>query len=90
MTSIEDRTQELRQDPKYAGWKDWAVTAKATCDVEGHARIVDGACVRCRTYLPTETPRNIGVVDHLEPEGQGCPHWTLDQGCPLHGETCSA
>jgi hypothetical protein len=19
----------------------------------------------------------------------GCPHYTVDQGCPLHGETCS-
>lgn len=33
-------------------------------------------------------PGLIRVADRVVVETR-CPHWTLDQGCPLHGEGCA-
>ena len=54
-----------------------------------------GICFRCETLVKRgkraaqqPAPRHRQRQSVLPVRGQ-CRHWTRDQGCPLHGETCA-
>ncbi len=66
----------------------WAIKAEAACASEGHPDYVDGRCIRCRSYQP----ESADILESVEAEAKAqvqCPHYTVLQGCPLHGETCA-
>lgn len=87
-TRIEQRIADLREHPIIGRWQDWAIKAKATCDVTGHTeRNVFGKCNRCDA--PLDAPRDPAPRERHEVAATGCAHYTDDQGCPLHGETCA-
>ena len=67
----------------------WYTMAKALCAEEGHPHYVDGRCVRCRAYDPRALaePKLRPIVTGVKPVR--CLHYTRDQGCPMHGETCA-
>jgi hypothetical protein len=85
--SIEERVTELRAHPVFRLWTDDAIAAQAECDVNGHDVFIDGKCLRCRADKPVAVRNFPGEIDYLmAPERRCCPHWTRDQGCPLHGD----
>ena len=89
---ISETMDELRTHPGFGQWADWALRAKAICLVTESHDFIDGKCQRCSAPDPNWLqPRSIGAVawvgDRSEPAG--CPAWTQEQGCPLHGESCT-
>ena len=86
---VEARIIAQRDRPVYERLQRWAIEADVECSVEGHPAYIDGRCVRCRAYEPQGHPEDVGLQEHQVTIDQGhCYHYTSDQGCPLHGETC--
>lgn len=53
---------------------------------------VDGRCLYCREYvdLPETLDESDTMLDESDTDDSvPCPYYTVDQGCPLHGEYCS-
>ena len=65
------------------------ITARLTCERDGHAARDMGRCVRCSDYLIEQPIADPGQVEARASEPEGCPRYSASNGCPLHGETCA-
>lgn len=64
------------------------VPAEHEAEVEAAVRRVIETGV-AETVEIAERPRGSGPAPVIDPAIAGCTLWTLEQGCPLHGETCN-
>ena len=58
--------------------------ARLECEATEH-RYADGRCIMCRDYDPNWPP--VVAMEPIAPPAR-CNYYTVDQGCPRHGEFC--
>jgi len=83
------RPKSAMQGTVHNGWCWWCIENKVLgrgYDSYGRTLVyIDG---RCRSYEP-DKPSKPATYSTTAKVPQ-CPHYTSDQGCPLHGELCAS